>query len=76
MKASPYLTPGSVDHRTVAETHRGQAHWGGSGPPGSTCRECIFWDGGYGYHASGRPKARSCSKYRVFAMQPGLALLR
>jgi hypothetical protein len=24
-------------------TYPGQAHWGGSGPRGKTCRECTFW---------------------------------
>lgn len=26
-----------------AQTVPGQAHWGGSGPPGRTCGECQHW---------------------------------
>ncbi|MGE8110421.1 hypothetical protein [Erwinia amylovora] len=27
----------------IKETHLGQAHLAGTGPKGTTCRECVFW---------------------------------
>jgi hypothetical protein len=50
----------------------GMAYWAGSGPAGTTCRECVFWTGcgqEKGYYASkgmkrGTLKPRKCERYR------------
>ncbi len=39
---SDHLTSKEV-HRPIAETYLGQAHIAGTGPAGTTCRECKFW---------------------------------
>jgi hypothetical protein len=36
------------------QTHKGQAHWAGSGPEGKSCRECKFFLP-QGRYASGSP---------------------
>jgi hypothetical protein len=80
------LTPGlnregqepfaSLTPRTFA----GQAHFGDSGPPGRTCRECVFWQATWAWAATkalgsgGTPKPARCSKFRTFAMCEGKAV--
>lgn len=34
-----------VDGLTLAarQTHAGQAHFAGGGPPGATCKQCVNW---------------------------------
>ncbi|MGF6253807.1 hypothetical protein [Ensifer sp. LBL] len=39
---SEHLTAKEV-HQPIADTYLGQAHIAGTGPEGTTCRECIFW---------------------------------
>ena len=41
--SSSYLTHGdSALEQQVRSTHRGQAHFGNTGPFGATCGECVF----------------------------------
>ena len=40
---SEHLTGAPFDS-PIRETYLGQAHIAGTGPAGTTCRECIFWD--------------------------------
>lgn len=42
LKITPHLTPAAFDS-AFAETYLGQAHIAGSGPAGTTCRECRYW---------------------------------
>lgn len=37
-----HLTPAPFDNR-IRGTYLGQAHIAGTGPAGTTCRECMFW---------------------------------
>ena len=37
-----HLTARDV-HRPITDTFLGQAHIAGTGPEGTTCRQCIFW---------------------------------
>lgn len=37
-----HLTEASSD-KAIRETHLGQAHIAGTGPPGTTCRQCSKW---------------------------------
>lgn len=46
------------------QTHEGQAHFGGSGPLGRTCRECGFWQKTGSFTAKGGPRALSCRKFQ------------
>ena len=32
---------GELLHRKIAQTHRGMAHWAGTGPDGTTCGNCV-----------------------------------
>lgn len=53
-------------------TYPGMAHFAGTGPKGTTCRQCKHWDGAgeqTGYFSKtgkngGVIKPRSCSKHR------------
>ncbi len=46
----------------ASRTHRGMAHFAGTGPSGKTCRECANWVVAAGSRA--KCKAASCSAYR------------
>lgn len=54
------------------KTPEGMAHWSGTGPKGTTCRECEFWTGGEeryasaksGSHAATELKPGQCAKYK------------
>lgn len=35
----------------ASRTHRGMAHFAGTGPRGKTCRECKYWAACNGYYA-------------------------
>lgn len=54
----------SVVERThYAHTHAGMAHFGGTGPAGKTCRECVnFKDDGY-LMATNELKPGRCAEY-------------
>jgi len=47
-------------------THKGMAHFAGTGPRGLTCRECIFWDYWKGDYrqSDGLIKPARCKKYQ------------
>lgn len=73
---SEFLTKAPVD-RMRARTHDGQAHWGGTGPDGKTCRECASWEGGE-YRATttmggGALKPARCAVFRHLTGQEGKA---
>lgn len=54
------------------KTPPGMAHWSGTGPKGTTCRECEFWTGGKeryasaktGSHAKSELKPGQCAKFK------------
>jgi hypothetical protein len=53
------------------------AHWAGSGPPGTTCRECVYWitsgrwsEAGPG--GSGEPLPGRCRAYKAIGMLKSL----
>ncbi len=71
-----HLTPAPID--VLARiSHPGMAHFAGTGPRGSTCRECVFWaHGPHDYRAKngkwrGLIEAATCKKYRQITMQTG-----
>jgi hypothetical protein len=51
--------PGAPNREAMAH---GMAHFAGTGPPGTLCRDCAWW--GF-YRDDHKPlKAASCEKYR------------
>lgn len=73
MRARGTLKQRGLLHASAAKTDRdaaltwpGQAHWGGSGPRGKTCRECQHWHGGgpggY-YEATNSLRDATCQKF-------------
>lgn len=70
------LTPAPFDTMARA-THPGMAHFAGTGPHGSTCRECIFWNHQTHDYRSKNGKHRGvimpaiCKKYRALMHYEG-----
>jgi hypothetical protein len=60
---SSKLTETTFEQRA---THKGMAHFAGTGPRGLTCRECIFWDHWKGDYRKkdGLIKPAPCKKYQ------------
>lgn len=65
----PHLTSVNPEHDAmVAKTPPGMAHWAGTGPKNTTCRECISYQfNGYkskrGGISGGALKLGICNKY-------------
>jgi hypothetical protein len=65
----PHLTSVNPGHDAmVAKTPPGMAHWAGTGPAGTTCRECVHYQfSGYkskrGGITGGTLKLGICNKY-------------
>lgn len=65
--------------RAQRNTFPGQAHFGGTGPQGSVCRECNHWTGcgrEAGYYAKrgmsgGGLKPRACGKFKALTHDIG-----
>jgi hypothetical protein len=63
----PHSTGGALDEM-ARRTFQGMAYFAGTGPQGSTCRECKFWLY-LGHHYSntsqhvGAPKPARCEKF-------------
>lgn len=59
-----------VQATLVAATYPGQAHFGGTGPAGMTCRQCEFWmkrnkwGRPLGFGLDSEPVAAPCNKAR------------
>lgn len=73
---SDHLTPAPFD-QMVRISQPGMAHFAGTGPKGSTCRECIFWNHGPHDYRSKNGKYRgliepaSCKKFQQITMNVG-----
>lgn len=78
VRHNPYLTPGFAAElaENIRKTHSGQAHWGGSGPPGKTCAGCAHW----GYvklirnsagNAVREKKTLACARFRELTGKHG-----
>lgn len=48
--------------RLATVTHKGMAHWAGSGPMGKTCRECAFWQTS-GRWQNDEPTPSKCARF-------------
>lgn len=70
------LTPAPFD-QMARQSFPGMAHFAGTGPHGSTCRECIFWAHGEHDYRSKNGKYHglilpaSCNKYRRLTQNIG-----
>ena len=56
--------------RKAAMTHKGMAHFAGTGPAGKHCRECVFWQKTGRWFGSGPAPAR-CGKFQQLTRRPG-----
>lgn len=66
---NPKLTHGPGDfHAQAAVTHRGQAHFAGTGPAGAICGSCSHYGGG---KENGR---QPCRKFRDLTGKTGPVL--
>jgi hypothetical protein len=70
-------SPNPQQDRLSRSSFAGMAHFAGTGPAGSTCRECRFWQHvQYGYHSRvgkyhGLIKPCACAKYRSITGRAG-----
>lgn len=73
---SDHLTHSPID-AAARSSFPGMAHFAGTGPRGSTCRECIFWNHGpHDYRAKngkyrGLIEPATCKKFRQVTLQEG-----
>jgi hypothetical protein len=56
--------------RLATMTHKGMAHFAGTGPLGLTCRECVFWRKTGQWLSSG-PRPARCAKFVQLTRKPG-----
>lgn len=74
---SLHLTQPNADlGQKIAQTPTGMAFWSGTGPAGSTRRECQFFDHQKSYYAKrgmsgGGLKPAQCKKYKAMTQQSG-----
>lgn len=74
---SLHLTQPNPDlGKLIAATPSGMAFWSGTGPAGTTCRECIFFDHQKSYYAKkgingGGLKPARCKKYKMLSQTNG-----
>jgi hypothetical protein len=78
IKLTPHLVRSDQAEliRQAQQTHRGMAHFAGTGPVGRTCRECAHWQSKRRWSApgalgGGEPLASPCARYHVLMRQPG-----
>lgn len=64
-------------------THKGMAHFAGTGPKGKSCRHCKHWNFGWngeyfskGHHAGERLKPQPCLKNEEIAKSQGKKIAR
>lgn len=72
---SPFLHRCEFDAK-IERTHLGQAHLAGTGPKGTTCRECAFFASDGHYAKSDKKRAGVLKDGRCLAPQPGKAKRR
>jgi hypothetical protein len=63
---SAHLTHTPMEHRA---SHKGMAHFAGTGPNGRTCRECALWDYRSSTYSlgSGRLTNERCMKFTTLS---------
>jgi hypothetical protein len=60
----PFLAATSAPHPTFRAVVPGQAHFGGTGPSGLTCRQCLHWTHDpYNYRTDGYLRPARCGKF-------------
>ena len=80
LKLDPHLTANSATDK-ARFTHQGQAHFGGTGPKGKTCRECIHWctfpglmPAYYGRQRGFEVKGQACREFGRLMQREGPAV--
>jgi hypothetical protein len=69
LELMPHGTSLGAHERLAANTHKGMAHFAGSGPDGETCRTCVFWKFEKRYFSKGgrhggQLKPCACRKFK------------
>ena len=68
------LTQDDGFKETIAKTHKGMAHFAGTGPAGKHCKDCPYWGlPGARYESVGgfkQPKPRPCAMFKKLARNP------
>ena len=68
INVQPHRTKVHANHNQIVHTHKGMAHWSGTGPGNTMCCECKFWHFGMprtqpsGYSGCA-PKEAICAKW-------------
>ena len=62
IKITEHLTPSPIDNKALG-TWSGMAHFAGTGPKGTTCRECQHWAFDGYLSTTGSLKTTICEKY-------------
>ncbi len=72
LKITPNLTtPEGIERaRQIRRSHKGQAHFAGTGPGNKSCRECVSWQHTGRYSLDG-PKPAPCRKFKELTGKPG-----
>lgn len=75
LNLTPHLTipEGYEQRRLHTRSHKGQAHFAGTGPATKSCRECVSWQSIGGYNKDG-PKPSPCRKFRELTGKVGAAV--
>jgi|SRR5215813_3363157 hypothetical protein len=74
---TPNLTWGysKVLEKQIRSTHEGQAYFGGSGPSGATCGECVFLGYFRQHYKNGNPvkaaRTGGCAKFHALTGKHG-----
>lgn len=65
LSLTPHLTPAKHD-AAIKQTFLGQAHIAGTGPAGTTCRECVF------FHVKGKSPGHYAKRHpEAFTLKRG-----
>jgi hypothetical protein len=55
--------------KQIAQSRPGMAHFAATGPFGTTCKDCMFWEKAVG--KDGGKERRRCMKFRALTGQMG-----
>ncbi len=65
LELTPHMTQAGSQDEAIVKTFLGQAHLAGTGPEGTTCRECIWWKMSE-VHRWKRPEADKPGKWQTY----------
>lgn len=72
LNLTPHLTipEGYEERRKHQRSHKGQAHFAGTGPGNKSCRECVSWQHTGQYDGKG-PKPARCRQFQTLTGKQG-----